>query len=184
MTAARRLIEEAEERGVRLYILAGRVKFACRGGPPADLLERLRAAKEEIEAELSYVPRRHPCAVCGGEGVNGFNWTARAPERAVWYCSACKPNKKTPEQRAALLDAERAAVLEARKKIEAGETPPPDAAEADPLSSPEIEPLSQRGEVEGDWWRQPVEGWPDRLHIHNLARDEDVVIPLHGEGEP
>lgn len=32
-----------------------------------------------------------------------------------------------------------------------------------------------------DWWRKPVEGWPDRIVMRNIVRDETVEIRLDGD---
>ncbi len=29
-----------------------------------------------------------------------------------------------------------------------------------------------------EWWKVPVEGWPDQITIHNIVRDEAAVIYL------
>jgi hypothetical protein len=41
--------------------------------------------------------------------------------------------------------------------------------------------MAEERERRIDWWRKPVEGWPDRLEIRNIARDETITIRLDGD---
>jgi hypothetical protein len=52
MSDARHLIAEAQERGARVYLRDGRVKFAYYGAVPEKLLEKLRASKIAIAEAL------------------------------------------------------------------------------------------------------------------------------------
>jgi hypothetical protein len=65
VSAARRLIVEAETEGVRIYVRDGKVKVAYRGQPPSDLMVRLRAAKSEIAWELFRQSTTSPDARAG-----------------------------------------------------------------------------------------------------------------------
>ncbi len=60
MSAARRLIVEAETVGVPIYVRDGKAKVAYRGQPPRDFLVRPRAATSEIAWELLNNPRPRP----------------------------------------------------------------------------------------------------------------------------
>ncbi len=66
MTSARALLAEAAARGVRVHLRHGELKAAYRGAPPRDLLDKLRAAKPEIIAEIaaeSAPPPTQPASV-------------------------------------------------------------------------------------------------------------------------
>ena len=60
MTSARALLAEAAARGVRVHLRHGELKAAYRGAPPRDLLDKLRAAKPEIIAEIASVVAMPP----------------------------------------------------------------------------------------------------------------------------
>lgn len=38
-------------------------------------------------------PASHRCYACDDPGLNAYGWTAREPEKGVWYCSRCGPPK-------------------------------------------------------------------------------------------
>jgi hypothetical protein len=60
MTPARQILAEAARRGVILYRRGDRVRWRAATTPPADLLERLRAHRDELRALLAAEPVPDP----------------------------------------------------------------------------------------------------------------------------
>ena len=72
MTAAD-LLADCRRRGVDVTAVGDRLRWRCRGGPPADLLNRLRERKAEILATLTAAA----CPACRGPTDAG---------RRCWRC--------------------------------------------------------------------------------------------------
>jgi hypothetical protein len=73
-----------------------------------------------------------------------------------------------------------------RRRLRGDASPSDDAGEAQLAEARAgVEEIYAQMEVERErraqWWRAPVEGWPDLTVIRNIVRDETVEIRLDGD---
>jgi hypothetical protein len=106
--SAAHAIRMARSAGVQIEVDGGDLVLRARSAPPPSILDGLSRYKPQIVALLqrasstqqeralarlnSSDPRNH-CCDCGEIGIYGEGWSFREPERARWYCVACKRPK-------------------------------------------------------------------------------------------
>jgi hypothetical protein len=104
-------------------------------------------------------------------------WEAEGVSRRSWYrrrgTSASDPDQVatdvagTSQSRSDAADADdgtSARLAEARANVEAI-----------------YREMEAERERRAQWWRKPVEGWPDQIAIRNIVRDQAVTVRLDGD---
>jgi hypothetical protein len=110
---------------------------------------------EYLDRSLS---RRQPWVA---EGISRRTWERR---RKLQHRDA-SPYAASPEQAAVASPADDARRLdEARASV-----------------AKIYEQMAAERERRLQWWRAPVEGWPDQIVIRNIVRDEAVTVRLDGD---
>ncbi|MDP3553092.1 hypothetical protein [Methylocystis sp.] len=69
----------------------------------------------------------------------------------------------------------------ARERRQAADIDPQTLAEARAGVEAIYRQMEAERERRAQWWRNPVDDWPDRIVMRNIVRDETVTIELDGD---